>query len=139
MNTPHRSRPWILCVETRIDLLLSLGSSLERSGVGLSVVRDVDEAQCLFAEEDPSLVLVSTRGRGHIGEKMDRLRRMFPATPLYALVEGACDDSGREAVRHGAYGWLRAPLHEGALQRVLGAGFRDPALPAGVGAAAVAV
>jgi len=64
---------------------------------------------------------------------------MFPATPLYALVEGAYDESGREAVRHGAYGWLRAPLPEGALQRVLGAGFRDPALPGGVAEAVVAL
>jgi DNA-binding NtrC family response regulator len=115
-GTPYVAK--ILVIDDEQSLLEVLEIVLSRSGYEVVTACDEESGYRAFCRETPDLVLLDIRMGGVGGlEVLDQLKSTDPLVPVIVMTAYSTWDNAVEAMRRGAYDFIKKPFEDNELVR----------------------
>ena len=119
----------VLVVDDDEDFADAVKDLLDAAGYAAQVAFDWPAAERGIQEFRPAVVLIDVRlGTKDGGQLVERIKARFPATLCVMMSAYTSADTAIEALKRGAYDYLRKPFHEDDLFATLGRCFTQLSL-----------
>lgn len=107
----HRSKNTVLIVDDCKDVRDAIKDFLQQNGCTVLTADSGHEALNIARVHDVQLFLVDIYMPGMNGDELlEKLRQLFPETPVIILTGYADDDTARKCMKCGAYDYIRKPF-----------------------------
>ncbi|MEL7449094.1 MAG: response regulator [Pseudomonadota bacterium] len=136
MQQAQREKPYqpsqrVLVVDDDEDFAASLKDMLELADYQAAVANSPSEVSDVIAAFQPSVALIDIKLGGHDGTRLaNRLRTEHPQLLCVMMSAFTSAEAAIEALRQGAYDYLRKPFHDDDLFATLGRCFQRLSLEA---------